>query len=70
VPAPPTTSSTLPAGVTPRQANDTVCAMATTKATPTPRRHHFLPQFYLAGFTPSGRRDDELWALSLKDGRR
>jgi len=68
--APPTSSSTLPAGATPRQASDTVCAMAMTKATPTPRRHHYLPQFYLAGFTLSGQRDGELWALSVKDGRR
>jgi hypothetical protein len=64
------TASALPAGATPRQASDTVCAMATTKATPTPRRHHFLPQSYLAGFTLAGQRDGEMWALSLKDGRR
>jgi len=65
-----TAASTLHAGATPRQGGDTVSTMATTKATPTPRRHHFLPQFYLAGFTLSGQRDGELWALWLKDGRR
>lgn len=29
----------------------------------TPRRHHYLPQFYLAGFTASGSRDDFLYVI-------
>ncbi len=49
---------------------DTVCQMSTMKTTPTPRRHHFVPQFYLAGLTLSGQCDEELWALSVSDGRR
>ena len=44
--------------------------MSSPHTTPTPRRHHFLPRFYLAGFTLAGQRDDELWALSIDDGRR
>jgi hypothetical protein len=43
--------------------------MTGAKATAPPRRHHFLPRFYLAGFTLSGDRDGELWALSVKDAR-
>jgi hypothetical protein len=35
-----------------------------------PRRHHYLPQFYLAGFTDSGQRDGRLHVTSLEDGRR
>jgi len=35
-----------------------------------PRRHHFLPQFYLAGFTSSGDRDGTLWILNREDGKR
>lgn len=34
------------------------------------RRHHYVPQFYLAGFTPSGGRDDQLWVLDMSTGRR
>lgn len=34
-----------------------------------PRRHHYLPQFYLAGFTPSGRKDDLLHVLDMRTGR-
>ena len=29
----------------------------------TARRHHFIPEFYLAGFTLSGSKDDFLWVL-------
>ena len=43
--------------------------MAGTKHTAVPRRHHFLPRFYLAGFTLSHDRDGDLWALSVKDAR-
>jgi hypothetical protein len=35
-----------------------------------PRRHHFIPQFYLAGFTDSGQRDGSLWILNREDGLR
>jgi hypothetical protein len=28
-----------------------------------PRHHHYLPQFYLSGFTQSGRRKDLLWVF-------
>ena len=31
----------------------------------TPRKHHFVPQFYLGGFTPSGSKDDQLYVLDL-----
>lgn len=31
-----------------------------------PRRHHYVPAFYLAGFTPSGARDDFLWVHDLQ----
>jgi hypothetical protein len=33
------------------------------------RKHHFLPQFYLAGFTESGRKDGTLWVLDKKELR-
>lgn len=33
------------------------------------RRHHFLPQGYLAGFTDSGRKDGTLHVLDLKERR-
>src|SRR5687768_11444215 len=33
------------------------------------RKHHFVPQFYLAGFTPSGTRDDSLFVLDRQTGR-
>jgi hypothetical protein len=35
----------------------------------TPRRHHYLPQFYLAGFTPSGQKDDFLHVLDKETGK-
>lgn len=38
-----------------------------------PRRHHFVPRFLLAGFTPSGRSSDQLWefdAVSNKARKR
>ncbi|MDB5100890.1 MAG: hypothetical protein JWM80_5311 [Cyanobacteria bacterium RYN_339] len=34
-----------------------------------PRRHHYLPQFYLAGFTPRGSKDDHLQVLDLQTGK-
>lgn len=34
------------------------------------RRHHFLPQFYLAGFTSSAEKDGDLWILNRDDGHR
>lgn len=34
------------------------------------RRHHYLPQFYLAGFTPSGNKDDKLWVFDLETGEK
>jgi hypothetical protein len=33
------------------------------------RRHHFVPVFYLAGFTPSGSTDDRLSVLDLPTGK-
>src|SRR5688500_13218841 len=35
-----------------------------------PRRHHFLPRFYLAGFTISGKEDGELHVRDRQNGRR
>lgn len=35
-----------------------------------PRRHHYLPQFYLSGFTTTGEPDGQLSLIGLKDGRR
>ena len=36
------------------------------------RKHHYLPQFYLEGFTPTGKREDFLWVgdLEKKEQRR
>ena len=34
------------------------------------RRHHFLPEFFLSGFTPSGSRDDFLNVFDLENKRR
>ncbi len=31
-----------------------------------PRKHHYVPAFYLAGFTPSGEREDFLWVHDLQ----
>lgn len=31
-----------------------------------PRKHHYVPQFYLAGFTRSGTKDGELYVFDLK----
>ncbi len=36
---------------------------------PPARRHHYLPKFYLAGFTHSGDVEDALWVLDAKEGR-
>ena len=30
-----------------------------------PRRHHFVSEFFLAGFTKAGTKEDKLWALDL-----
>ena len=35
-----------------------------------PRRHHYLPQFYLEGFTATGARDDYLHVLDQRSGKR
>jgi len=34
-----------------------------------PRHHHFVPHFYLAGFTPAGTKDDMLVVHDLRTGR-
>ena len=34
-----------------------------------PRKHHYVPQFYLRGFTVDGKRDGQLWILDKKAGR-
>ena len=34
-----------------------------------PRRHHYLPHFYLAGFTPQGNKDDMLHVLDMETGK-
>ena len=34
---------------------------------PTARSHHYVPEFYIAGFTPSGSRDDFLWVHDRKE---
>lgn len=34
-----------------------------------PRKHHFIPKFYLAGFTASGRDDDKLFVHDKSTGR-
>lgn len=33
------------------------------------RRHHYLSQFYLGGFTMKGTKDDNLYAIDIKEGR-
>lgn len=33
------------------------------------RRHHIVPQFYLAGFTDSGKKDGLLWVLDMNELR-
>lgn len=37
---------------------------------PEPRRHHYVTESFLAGFTESGSRSDMLWVHDLKDKRR
>ena len=34
-----------------------------------PRRHHYLPQFYLAGFTSDGTKDGWLYATAIATGK-
>ena len=34
-----------------------------------PRKHHYVPQFYLRGFAVDGKRDGQLWVLDKKAGR-
>lgn len=34
-----------------------------------PRRHHYIPEFYLANFTPTGEKDDFLWVLDKKQAK-
>jgi hypothetical protein len=36
----------------------------------TPRRHHFIPVSYLAGFTSSGKREDSLWVHDTVERKR
>jgi hypothetical protein len=31
-----------------------------------PRKHHYLPQFYLAGFTKTDARDGRLWVFDKR----
>lgn len=45
-------------------------ARATDAPAPVARAHHYVPGFYLAGFTPSGRRDDFLWVHDRKEGKK
>ncbi len=33
-----------------------------------PRKHHFISQCYLKGFTRSGRKDGQLFAINISDG--
>lgn len=33
------------------------------------RHHHYLPQFYLGGFTKSGKQDDKLYVIDISEGR-
>lgn len=33
-----------------------------------PRKHHYVPEFYLARFTPSGSKEDRLWVVDQKTG--
>lgn len=35
----------------------------------TSRHHHYLPQFYLAGFTQEGTLDGKLYVVDIKEGR-
>ncbi|MBX3664361.1 MAG: DUF4238 domain-containing protein [Burkholderiales bacterium] len=35
----------------------------------TARRHHFVPQAYLAGFTDSGKKDGQIYVVEVKTGR-
>lgn len=37
---------------------------------PEARRHHFVPAFFLSGFTAAGRRDEHLWVTDRTTGRR
>jgi hypothetical protein len=34
-----------------------------------PKKHHYVPKSYLAGFTPSGSVDDALWVHQVKTGK-
>ncbi|MCP5104868.1 MAG: DUF4238 domain-containing protein, partial [bacterium] len=34
-----------------------------------PRRHHYIPEFYLANFTSTGQKDDFLWVLDKKQAK-
>ncbi|HEY8390842.1 MAG TPA: DUF4238 domain-containing protein [Clostridia bacterium] len=34
-----------------------------------PKKHHYIPRFYLAGFTLSGSKDDFIWVLDQKNGK-
>ncbi len=36
---------------------------------PTARRHHYLPQAYLAAFTSTGSKDDQFFVLDIHSGR-
>ena len=33
------------------------------------RKHHYVPQFYLAGFTATGNKDGQLWVFDKETGR-
>jgi len=33
---------------------------------PGPKRHHYLSQFYLAGFTSTGKKDGDLYAFNIE----
>ncbi|MEG6586067.1 DUF4238 domain-containing protein [Dendrosporobacter sp. 1207_IL3150] len=35
-----------------------------------PRRHHYIPQMYLAGFTSDGTKDGQLYTIDLKQSKR
>src|SRR4051794_27329737 len=37
---------------------------------PVARKHHFVPAFLLAGFTPNGNRESELCVTDLETGKR
>lgn len=34
-----------------------------------PRQHHYIPKFYLEGFTISGSQDNYLWVLDIQSGK-